>query len=119
MFRLKPRNPAFGLLLALILALSSGAMSVAAGKMRDARGRVVLCTGHGPLTLRTDGRGHPLHPEAPCPDGIPLMAALMPDLPAGPPLALVLLPGAVRPASLRLRGIAGPAPRARDPPFLL
>ncbi len=116
MFRLRHLHPLIGMALALVLAFSSGAMSVAAGKMRDSRGHMVLCTGHGPLTLRTDGRGHPVHGAAPCPDGIPAFAALMPDAPEPP--ALLVLSGLEilwPEAPLRI-GISGPVPQARDPP---
>ncbi len=60
---------------AILLALTSVTASVVRGKMRDVTGAMVLCTGHGPLSVPVDSRGQPVEKAPICPDFVPQIAA--------------------------------------------
>ena len=103
----------------LAIASSSVTMAVARHQPR-AIAEVVLCTGHGTVSVAVDHNGQPTGAQVPCPDCIPAMAAL----------TEVALPAAVVPATLaplRFALRARPAPIAqtsvhhlsRGPPVLV
>ena len=96
-----------GLILAVIMALTSATAAVVQGKMRDAAGRMVLCSGHGPVSVRVDSRGRPMDELPICPDYIPTV----PALDVVPPL-----PGAPERLARRVAPAPVPLPAAR-PPF--
>ena len=103
---------AFGIL----LALTSVTASVVRGKMRDVTGTMVLCTGHGPLSVRVDSRGQPVKDGPICPDFVPQIVAWD----AGPPPLLapetrVLSDFPTVRTSLRARQLPRDL-RARGPP---
>lgn len=58
-----------GLILALLIALTSSSMAVARGQMYDATGAIVLCTGAGPTSVLVDREGQPVEQAPLCPDG--------------------------------------------------
>lgn len=58
----------FGLLLSVIIALTSVSMSLARGQMRDASGHMVLCTGHGPMVVQLGADGEPIERLGICPE---------------------------------------------------
>lgn len=76
-----------GLLLALVLGLTSGTMAVARGHAAAPGEAMVICTGYGLVTVTLDADGNPTGPVLPCPDCVAALAAL----PAGP-AALPVLP---------------------------
>jgi hypothetical protein len=95
----------------------------------DGRGVIVICTGHGPLTVSSDDGKAPATPKAPnkqsdapcafaghaAPFTAPLLAPL-----AGPVFIVPQDAGPRRLASLTPgRGLAAPPPPARGPPSLL
>ena len=74
----------WAILLAVALGVSSGTAAVTRGKMRDISGAIVLCTGHGPLSVAVDGRGEPVEPLPICPEYLPAAVALIdmtPEIP--------------------------------------
>ena len=86
-FAMTVLRPVIGLCLALMLALTSGAMAVARGQTMAA-GTIVLCTGTGPLAVSVDADGQPVGPAHICPD----CALSLLDAPAPAP-ADMALPG--------------------------
>ncbi|WP_259968914.1 hypothetical protein [Leisingera caerulea] len=56
-----------GLFLALTVALSAHSAAARQGE-RDAAGRMVICTGTGPVTIYVDSEGQPVKPPHHCPD---------------------------------------------------
>jgi hypothetical protein len=64
----------------VLLALSSGTLLVTQGKMRDVSGRMVLCTGHGPVSVAVDSQGQPVDPSPVCPDFVPLVVGWADDV---------------------------------------
>lgn len=56
-----------GLLLALSVALTAHSAAARQGE-RDAAGRMVICTGTGPVTIYVDSEGKPAKPPHSCPD---------------------------------------------------
>ena len=107
----------WGILLAVVIALSSGSAAVVRGKMRDASGAMVLCSGHGPISVVVDSRGKPMEPLPVCPDYLPAFFALSIDTPQlAPPVLLSFV--VLVPASAPLRaGWDGDGARARGPPL--
>ncbi|MDJ0629376.1 MAG: hypothetical protein QNJ44_14045 [Rhodobacter sp.] len=108
-------TPFLGICLALIVALTSGAMAVARGQ-NAAAGSIVICAGTGPVSVRIDADGRPVGPAHICPDcALHLMDA------AAPPVSEVVAP-ANRPAALAPDAPVTAAasrtdtPRARAPP---
>lgn len=61
-------RPAFGLLLALMLALTGQSLAVARAAPGPS-GEIVLCTGSGPVMVHVDETGAPTGPPVWCPDG--------------------------------------------------
>jgi hypothetical protein len=110
-------RPIAGLLLSLVLILSSGVMAVARGQVMTQRGEVVLCTGQGLVTVALDDRGEPVGPAHICPDcALSVFATFAMHAPGLPQpafrLLAVLAPArAPAPASL-----PAPQPAARGPP---
>lgn len=105
--------PALLLAALLVLAAYGNASAMA---MRDAAGRMVICTGTGPVTIYADEDGQPAAPPHPCPDCISLTldAGL-----AGPSdLPDSAAPFAHPPAGPRIQrpALAAAAPKARAPP---
>ncbi len=101
---------------AILLALTSATASVVRGKMRDVTGTMVLCTGHGPLSVRVDSQGQPVKDGPICPDFVPQIAGWD----AGPPPVLApetlaFAEFSTARASLRARQLP-PDLRARAPP---
>lgn len=110
-------RPAAALVLALVLALTSGAMAVARGQT-SAVGTLVLCVGDGLVSVAVDAEGQPSGPAHICPDcALSLFAAqAVPPLGVARPVVAshrVQAPAeAPRPAARRLTAHA-----ARGPPF--
>jgi len=106
---------AFGLILALMLALTGQGLAVAR-TAPDAAGHIVLCTGAGPVMVYVDAEGKPTRAPHYCPDGALglLDLAVAPD-PA--PRVLVARPLARQhAAALTRHPRVGATPRARAPP---
>jgi len=59
---------ALTLALALLIAVTSQQMAVARGMTHDVAGQVILCTGHGPITVTLDHQGNPMELVHICPD---------------------------------------------------
>jgi hypothetical protein len=76
-------RPLFGLVLALCLALTSGAMAVARGQA-PAVGQIVLCTGLGVVSVGIDAEGNPTGPAHICPYCVLAAFAVVEPSPAGP-----------------------------------
>lgn len=57
----------FGLILALTVALTAHSAAARQGE-RDAAGRIVICTGTGPVAIYVDSEGQPVTPPHSCPD---------------------------------------------------
>ncbi len=57
-----------GLVLALMVALTSQSMALARGQMYDASGAMVICTGTGPVSVLVDREGQPVERAPICPD---------------------------------------------------
>lgn len=112
-------RPLSGLLLALILALSSVTMAVARGQspMGDA---VEICGGFGAVFVTLDANGQPRAPNHPCPDCLTGVTAL--DLP-GATLPLLRPQTAARAvfvtANTRATSLPPPQATARGPPSLI
>lgn len=62
-------RPLFGLILSLMLALTSQSMAVAGGASA-ATGQMVICTGTGPVTIYMDASGAPTEAPHLCADCI-------------------------------------------------
>jgi len=109
-------RPFIAFSLALMIALTSGAMAIARGQS-GAAGSIVLCTGTGPISVLVDGDGQPIGPVHICPDcALSLFAAVASERPS---LCLPLVafaatppppPATATPFQLPRR------PRARAPP---
>jgi len=56
------------MLLAVMLVTTSGAMAIARGQTKDAAGNIIICTGHGPMSIVVDAGGEPIGPAHICPD---------------------------------------------------
>lgn len=102
-------------LLAVLLGFSAyGEASVQA--MQDATGRMVICTGAGPVTVYVDEAGQPAAPPHPCPDCISLaLDAGIGDRSGLAPVLSAFTPAPSR-AYLMRRVPAPAAPKARAPP---
>ncbi len=108
-------RPVLALLLALIVAATSGAMAVARGQTVIA-GQIVLCTGTGPVSVNVDADGQPVGPPHICPDCVmSLMAAVASPVPEVVYTAREI---ALRFAAPRSAAPKRPSvrPRARAPP---
>lgn len=105
-----------GLLLALVLGVSSVTMAVARGHAAAQGTAMVICTGYGLVTVTLDAQGNPTGPVHPCPDCVAGMAALA-VAPAVVPV-LALRRGRAARAMARPVPVARPrrARRARGPP---
>lgn len=105
-----------GLLLALVLGVSSVTMAVARGHASAPGTAMVICTGYGLITVTLDAEGNPTGPVHPCPDCVVAMAALA-VAPSLPPVLPLRRGRAARPLS-RPAPAARPrrARRARGPP---
>jgi hypothetical protein len=108
-----------GVLLALVLAITSVTMAVARGHAAAAVGgtEMVICTGYGLVKVTLDAEGNPTGPVHPCPDCVAAGAALVPQpalapAPAGP----AARQARVRPAPRRGLGRALRPYHARGPP---
>lgn len=111
-------RPFIALSLALIIALTSGAMAVARGQT-TAAGSIVLCTGTGPLTVQVDADGQPIGPVHICPDcALGLFDAASSTAPTflTPALASARIP-TLSPATAAAF-LLPHSPRARAPPFV-
>ena len=63
--------------LAIMIALTSGAMAIARGQATSMMGTIVICSGHGPVTLNVDAQGQPVEALHICPDcAMTVLAAL-------------------------------------------
>lgn len=106
------------LILALVVALTSGTMAVARGQVRSGD-RIVICSGLGIVTVEVDAQGNPVGPVHICPDcALSFLAHL--DTVA-PSVLRPLTPGLGLLASPQrlASGRAVPMPRARGPPALV
>lgn len=107
---------AFGLILALMLALTGQSLAIARAAPGPS-GQMVLCTGSGPVMIYLDDTGAPAGPPVWCPDGalglLDLAALPQPDAPARA-LRPLDLPW---PGAAQARAHAPAAPRARAPPL--
>lgn len=97
-----------GLFLALTVALTAHSAAARQGE-RDAAGRMVICTGTGPVTIYVDSEGQPVTPPHHCPDcvmhvldavaqpvGLVLPAAACSEVTAGQQTALASVQGVLR-----------------------
>lgn len=114
MMRLRPLS---GLILALVLALTSVTMAQARGQAM-AVGQVVICSGGALVTVPVDAEGNPTGPAHICPDcALTLFAAP----PATPPVIATradwqAVPHLSQPEATPV--VRGAAPKsARGPPF--
>jgi hypothetical protein len=107
-----------GLLLALIVALTSQQLALARGQA-DMAGSITLCSGGGFVTVAVDAKGNPVGPAHICPDGI---AALFGVTAENPDLAWRHVPfrvvDPVRTALIEVPQDAVRTARARGPPPL-
>jgi hypothetical protein len=72
-------RPILGLLLALLLAVTSVTMAVARGQSPMGRD-VIICAGAGTSTITLDANGNPVRAMHPCPDCLMgVTAAIAPD----------------------------------------
>lgn len=111
-------RPLTALLLALLLALSSGTMAVARGQA-TAVGTMVLCSGQGPVAVPVDAEGNPTGPAHICPDcALSLFAAHSAPPPALARPATAALPASVAPEARIPPRRASITPPARGPPPL-
>ena len=85
------------LLLVLSLGLSTVGFGVARGQA-PADGQMVICTGHGIVTISVDADGNPVESYMLCPDAALVFHA-----------ALTLEPPIVLPAEMSLAGLDWPA----------
>lgn len=69
-----------GLLLALVVAITSQQLALARGQASVA-GSMTLCSGGGFITVAVDARGEPVGPVHICPDGIAAFIAATGDAP--------------------------------------
>lgn len=106
----------FGLVLAVVLGMSSVTMAVARGHAAAPGTEMVICTGYGLVTVTLDAEGNPTGPVHPCPDCVMGLAAL----PVGPALAPALPLRAARAGRPARRCVPPSRPRrarrARGPP---
>jgi hypothetical protein len=111
-------RPLAALLLALLLALTSGTMAVARGQA-TAVGTLVLCTGQGVVAVPVDAEGKPTGAAHICPDcALSLFAALSAPPPGPVRPAAAVMPVSVASGVSLLPRRPGAAPRARGPPSL-
>jgi len=111
-------RPFLALSLALIIALTSGAMAVARGQT-SAAGAIVLCTGTGPLSVQVDADGQPIGPLHICPDcalGLFDTASSTPPTLATPALTCARIPAITLATATAF--LLPHRPRARAPPFV-
>jgi hypothetical protein len=112
-------RPLSGLLLALLMAVTSVTMAVARGQ--DRMGDTVeICGGFGQVFVTLDQNGQPMRPGHPCPDCLTGITAL--DLPG--PTAAAARPQSVArvtfaPLSIIAGSLAVPKATARGPPSLI
>lgn len=112
------RSPLLGLLLALVMVLTSQSMA-AARTMPGPSGQIELCTGSGPLMVSVDDQGQPVGLAHICPD----FAAHAFDIGGGVATATVAartlraLRFVVLPRGGQSQTV--PVPQARGPPILV
>lgn len=109
------RAPLLGVLMALVMALTSQAMAVARAAPGPS-GIIELCTGSGPVMVAVDADGQPVgHPHL-CPDYAAHAFDLACLAPATlrPPETLRRLHGAT--PAVQTHPLALPRPQARGPP---
>lgn len=103
----------------LILACLAGLTNLAAGAARgmaDPAGRMVLCTGTGPVMVYVDEAGAPTGPPVLCPDGVAALFHVALAIPPAPApvlreVRLARIPHrSLLPLSVPVEG------RARSPP---
>jgi len=108
-------TPMLGPCLAVILALTSGAMAVARGQTMAA-GSIVLCLGTGPVAVAVDTNGQPAGPVHFCPDcALSLFDAAVP-VPTTPPEPMQVASATFPQPAASERGLVLPAANARAPP---
>ncbi|AWZ22433.1 Hypothetical protein RAK1035_3728 [Roseovarius sp. AK1035] len=73
---MRPLHPILALALCLVLALTSQSLAVARG-MAQPVGKIVLCTGTGPITVAVDAEGQPRATPHLCPDCLPGFAVVL------------------------------------------
>ena len=107
--------------IALVFALALASVSMATARHQaPAVGSVVICTGHGVVTLTLDAQGRPTGPVLPCPDCLPPALALASGAGPLPGPARQLLPVAWGGRDLPAPADAAPRQhRVRSPPVAL
>ena len=101
------RPPLFGLLLAVMLALSSVTIAVARGQVAVG-GTIVICSGYGLVSVALDADGNPVGPLHPCPECLAGWTSIL--------VAHTALPLRPQTRSTRLLSMASALPLARSAP---
>lgn len=112
-------RPLSGLLLALLMAVTSVTMAVARGQDRMGDS-VEICGGFGQVFVTLDQNGQPIRPVHPCPDCLSGVTAL--DLPGLIPAPLPpqsARRAAYTPLAIIAASLAAPKATARGPPSLI
>ena len=106
----------FALMLAFVLGLTSQGFAVARGHAASPMGQMVICQGHGAVTVFVDADGQPIEYAHLCPD-VPAVLGVVLSFEIAPPVqAVTLVVNHVE----RAQGAAGATLRAyfgRAPPF--
>lgn len=112
-------RPLSGLLLALLMALTSVTMAVARGQ--DRMGTTVeICGGFGQVFLTLDQNGQPMRPGHPCPDCLTGVTALnLPDPIAAPQRPQTVHRARFAPVIITAPSLPQPQATARGPPSLI
>ena len=112
-------RPLSGLLLALLMALTSVTMAVARGQppMGDP---VEICGGYGQVFVTLDASGQPAAPRHSCPECLGGVTALdLPAITAAPKRPQSLARAAFAPLTVIASSLPPPQASARGPPSLL
>ncbi|MEL7092802.1 MAG: hypothetical protein AAFN94_13800 [Pseudomonadota bacterium] len=102
--------------LAILIALTSQQMASARALAYDAAGQVVLCTGHGLVTITVDRDGDPIESVRFCPDCVVSQLAPEPAQPQVDPTSVRMQRLAHTPVPQLKIWVAPRRSTARDPP---
>ncbi len=112
-------RPLSGLVLALLMALTSVTMAVARGQ--DRMGTTVeICAGFGAVFISLDANGQPVGPSHICPDCLGGVTALdLPGNPASPQRPQSMRRATFAPVIIAAPSLPQPQATARGPPSLI
>ncbi len=112
-------RPILGLLLALLMAVTSVTMAVARGQSPMSSQEVELCIAGSAQTVSVDASGKPITPRHPCPECTLGMTAFTLVEATAPLLRPATRTTTLRPAfAPAAASLTAPAARARGPPTL-